>query len=409
MLKNKNNINVYAKSNNALERRKELSDEILKSDVYLPDSILHDDLDLGMLEYVKKYFIVNSNGSQIPIIPKILTVQKWGEVSTNWTFIDDDNNISLPFISIIRQPDVQPGSNPMLQKTIPDRQTFHYSRIQTWDGTKSGSDIYKIPQPVAIDISYNVTIVTNNIRDLNFLNKIILQKFSSKQSYTIVKGHYIPIVLDSINDNTQFDSIEGRRFYNQTYKFTLLGFLLDSEEFEVKPALSRFMLVTEFIDEKKPTKRNVSTNVDVTSISFIADGIQTSFSVGETIGVLFNVSLNGLTQTRNINYYHIVFTSRITFENAPPEGTIVTILYYKGRNNTILDIYGKILTVGYENFIFDGTMTLMIENYINSVLTLDINGLIESEGVGFEITGSNQITLLGEPVIGSTISVVYFY
>jgi hypothetical protein len=169
------------------------------------------------------------------------------------------------------------------------------------------------------------------------------------------------------------------------------------------------MLVTEFIDEKKPTKRNVSTNVDVTSISFIADGIQTSFSVGETIGVLFNVSLNGLTQTRNINYYHIVFTSRITFENAPPEGTIVTILYYKGRNNTILDIYGKILTVGYENFIFDGTMTLMTENYINSVLTLDINGLIESEGVGFEITGSNQITLLGEPVIGSTISVVYFY
>jgi hypothetical protein len=76
---------------------------------------------------------------------------------------------------------VQPGSNPMLQKTIPDRQTFHYSRIQTWDGTKSGSDIYKIPQPVAIDISYNVTIVTNNIRDLNFLNKIILQKFSTKQ------------------------------------------------------------------------------------------------------------------------------------------------------------------------------------------------------------------------------------
>ena len=71
---NKNNINVYAKSNNALERRKELSDEILKSDVYLPDSILHDDLDLGMLEYVKKYFIVNSNGSQIPIIPKILTI-----------------------------------------------------------------------------------------------------------------------------------------------------------------------------------------------------------------------------------------------------------------------------------------------------------------------------------------------
>ena len=31
------------------------------------------------------------------------------------------------------------------------------------------------------------------MRELNQFNKTIMQKFSSRQAYTFVKGHYIPI------------------------------------------------------------------------------------------------------------------------------------------------------------------------------------------------------------------------
>ena len=92
-----------------------------------------------------------------------------------------------------------------------------------------GADIYKMPQPVAIDISYEVTIVCTKFRDLNKFNKIVLQKFSSRQAYTTVKGHYIPIILDGIDDSTPMESLDSRRFYIQNYKFTLLGILIDSE------------------------------------------------------------------------------------------------------------------------------------------------------------------------------------
>ena len=51
----------------------------------------------------------------------------------------------------------------------------------------------------------------------------------------MVKGHYIPIVLDRISDNSPIDNL-NRRFYLQTYEFTMLGFLIDPEEFKVKPA-----------------------------------------------------------------------------------------------------------------------------------------------------------------------------
>lgn len=414
--KRKNNIDVYGgakesfQGRQVIERRQELLDRITKSDSYLPDSILHDDLDSGMLDFVKTNFVVVSDGNQIPIIPKILTIQRWGEFTNNWQFSDDDGNIKIPFISIIRKPDVQPGTNPVTQRTIPDRRTFHYASVPTWNGTQIGADIYKMPQPVAIDITFDVTIVCHKFRDLNKFNKIVLQKFSSRQAYTSVKGHYIPIILEGIEDNSPIDTIDGRRFYIQNYKFVMLGILIDSEEFEVKPAISRFFLLNEFIQEKKVTKKYINKLIDVTIATFPADGIQTQFSVGESIGTLFNVSLNGLVEERDADYFHVAYTSKITFSEPPPEGSTVTITYYKGRNSTIIDTYGTILQVTTEYYTYDGSsIVFTLNNSINSIVTVDINGLLQEEGSGFDVTGNQQITLGGTPVLGSRIGVTYLY
>ena len=160
-----------------------------------------------------------SNGEQVSVIPKILTIQRWGEFTNTWDFADLDGNAKLPFIGVIRRPDVQPGTNPSLQRTIPDRQQFYYASVPTWNGTQMGADIYRIPQPVAIDITYEISVVCTKFRDLNKFNQIVLQKFSSRQAYTTVKGHYIPIVLDSIEDNTPVD-LDSRRFYIQNYNIS---------------------------------------------------------------------------------------------------------------------------------------------------------------------------------------------
>jgi hypothetical protein len=407
--KRKTNISIYTEKV-LTERRQELLDRITKSDVYLPDSILHDDLDKGFLEYVSKNFQIVSDGKKIPIIDKILTVQRWGEFTQTWTFTNDDGNIELPFVAIVRKPDVQPGTNPSVQRTIPDRHQFYYSSVPTWNGTSIGADIYKIPQPVPVDITYDVTIICNKFRDVNKFSKIVLQNFSSRQDYTTVKGHYIPLILDKIEDNTPMETIDGRRFYVQNYTFTMLGFLIDSEEFEVKPAISRFFLMNEFAKEGAGRKKYVSKAIDITVMSFTGDGLQTAFSVGESIGTLFSVTINGLLQERNVDYYHIAYTSKITFAEPPQEGSLIIISYYKGRNNVIIDNYGKLIQVTTEYFTYDGSSVVFTTyNNINSIVTLDVNGLEEEEGGGFEITGNQQIRLLGTPYIGSRIGVTYLY
>jgi len=402
----KNNIEIY-KQKEILERRQELLERITKSDTNMPDSVLHDDLDMGMLEFVKTNLKVISDGVQIPIIPKILTVQRWSEISNNWTFADEDGNIKVPFIGVIRKPDVQPGTNPVIQRNIPDRRTFFYAAVKTWDGTQMGADIYKMPQPVAIDIGFEVTIVCQKFRDLNRFNKIVLQKFSSRQAYTTVKGHYIPIVMDRISDNSPIDALENRRFYLQTYEFTMLGFLIDPEEFEVKPAISRLLLLNEFMSTKNYQKKFINKSIEIKVVTFLADGMQTSFSVGETIGFLFFVAVNGLIQERDIHYYWLGQTSRITFVTPPITGSIITVSYYAGRSNVFQDAYGNLLFLETENFIYSGNLTFTVLNEIHSVIYVEINGLVDEEDVGFVISSHNQITLLSTPIIGSRVGICY--
>jgi len=413
--KRKNNIDVYENRNPLLgkdvqDNRQKLLDNITKSDTYLPDSILHDDLDRGMLEYVKKHFVIVSDGEKIPVIDKILTVQRWAEFSSNWSFSDNDGNIKLPFIVVIRKPDVQPGSNPSIQRTIPDRKVFYYQTIPTWDGNKKGADVYKIPQPVAVDITYEISLVCNKFTDTNHLNKIVMQKFASRQSYTIIKGHYIPIILQSNDDTTPLDTIDGRRFYIQNYKFIMLGLLVDRDEFEVKPALSRFLLMNELIEDIETKKKYENKDINVKSISFVANGVDTTFSVGESITFLLNVGINGLVQIKNVDYYHISNTSKITFDEPPQEGSIVTIVYYKGKSSEVyIDNYGKIVQLRNETFIYDGSsLSFNTTSNISYVITVDINGLVEEIDNGYFVSGDDEFTFNYTPVIGSKISIVYF-
>jgi len=411
-LPKKNNINVYRQvgsepsSKELLERRQELLEKITQHDTYLPDDILHDDLDKGMLEFVKDNFKVISDGEQIPIIPKILTVQRWGEISNNWTFADEDRNIKVPFIAIIRKPDVQPGTNPIVQRTIPERRQFHYSTVKTWDGNQMGANVYKIPQPVPVDISYEVIIVCQKFRDLNRFNKIVLQKFSSRQSYTLVKGHYIPLILDRINDSSPIESLESRRFYLQNYDFTMLGFLIDSEEFEVKPAINRAIMLYEFLDTKNYTKKYENKSIEIITATFTGDGSQTTFNVGESIGELFFVAINGQLQQKDIDYYWMYGTPRITFVTPPIPGATITIVYYAGKSNIFQDSYGRLLFFAVQYYEYDGSsLTFTTDHEIVDVIYVETNGLVEEE-INFTFSG-NQFTYLIEPIIGSRIGIGY--
>ena len=239
------------------ERRLELLEDINKDGTYLPKSILHEDLDRGFLDFVKDDLKTVVGGKIVKVVDILMTTQNWAQFTQTWDFNNIDKNVEPPIITTVRTPEVKYGTLPSLKYTIPNRKQFYYAAVPTWDGQRKGMDIYTIPQPVPVDIKYSVKIICNRMRELNKFNQIVIEKFSSRQAYTKIKGHYIPITLDDISDESVMD-IEKRRYYIQSYGFTLQGFLSDEEEYEVKPAISRSLLLIEMDNRKKKVRKNVN-------------------------------------------------------------------------------------------------------------------------------------------------------
>ena len=238
-------------------RREQLLEYINKDGTYLPKSVLHADLDRGMLDFVKGDLEVVTAGKVVPMIDIIITTQNWTQYVETALFVDLDYNPSPPFITVVRSPEVKFGTNPALQYTIPNRKQFYYAAVPTWNGNEQGMNVFSIPQPIPVDITYSVKIICNRMRELNELNKVVMQKFSSRQAYTFIKGQYVPIILNNISDESQM-SMDSRKYYVQSYDFTMLGYLIDEDEFEVKPAIARVSQIMEIDTSSFKQRRNKS-------------------------------------------------------------------------------------------------------------------------------------------------------
>jgi hypothetical protein len=281
-------------------RREQLLEYINKDGTYLPKSVLHADLDRGMLDFVKTELEVITAGKIVPMLDIIITTQNWSQYLETWKFVDLDYNPSPPFITVVRQPEVKYGTNPSLQYTIPNRKQFYYASVPTWNGNEQGMDIYTIPQPVPVDIKYSVKIICNRMRELNQLNKVVMQTFSSRQAYTFIKGQYVPIILDNVSDESQM-TMDARKYYVQNYDFTMLGYLIDEDEFEVKPAIQR---ITQLVEIDTTTRRQKIDKYPKNPDEFPSDFLFVSgnTTLVDMIDFTANMSLVG---TDNVDTYDV--------------------------------------------------------------------------------------------------------
>jgi len=243
----RNNINIR-NIKQGPERRQEILDDITDKGTFLPRGVNEEDMDETFVEFANQDLGITIDGKKVPVV--FMTIQRWSEFSKTWTFTDQYKDIQLPFITVVRQPDIQVGQNQAGLWNIPGNRTFTFMKVPTWDGARNGVDLYKIPQPTSVDLTYEVRIFTNRMRDLNKLNTLVHKTFHSSQAYINVKGHPMPVVLENVSDESNIDDFENRRFYVQLFEMRLMGYLLDEEDYEVVPTINRTYAFIE-LDENK--------------------------------------------------------------------------------------------------------------------------------------------------------------
>lgn len=232
----------YTQDLQGQELRQSYLDKIAYKSTFLPQKIDYADLDNGVVDFITNDCQITIDGETVPVI--FYTIQRWAEFTQSWAFTDEYRNIKIPFIIIIRRPDVQVGTNQAGLWNIPGRLNYTYYQIPTKDG-REGFDLYKVPQPTSIDLTYDIKFFCNKLKDTNVLSMLLHHKFKSRQHYININNHPIPLHLETVSDESQTDDVEGRKFYIQNFEILSKAYILDDNDFEVVPTINRTILLTE--------------------------------------------------------------------------------------------------------------------------------------------------------------------
>jgi hypothetical protein len=308
------------------EQRQSYLDEIDYKGTYLPKSIYYEDMDETFIEFVDKVLEIEIRGKKVPVI--FLTIQKWAEFSKTWGISDEFKNIKMPFITIVRHPDIQVGTNQNGNWNIPGNKLYTHMKVPTFNGGRKGMDTYKIPQPTSVDITYDVRLFCNRMKDLNLFNRTAQLTFQSRQYYVKANGHPMPIHLEAIGDESQVSDFNKRRFYVQNFEMKLLGYILEEKDFKLIPTVNRALFFTELIDTKLKPKVVIKGLKDVDEIVFTIIVRANHFGEEFTIDVDYDIDFTSLVIDYNVSNVNLAgngVQKEIPFSIASNEALTLTI------------------------------------------------------------------------------------
>jgi len=198
---------------------------------YLPRTILLEDLDQALFDYV------NRDGMKATIDNKLVPTfyldnDRWGEFSKTWKFMDNDKNVPTPYITV-RRIDKQAGTRLGIKYRIPQPRKFRYMNVPIMD---NGEIIYlqfRMPEPTNVDLTYEVALFTKYRVDVNQYDEQVLKNFASRQEYLAIKGNPLPLLFEGFAESNPIENIDGDRFFVSKYALKILGFIQDEKEFEI--------------------------------------------------------------------------------------------------------------------------------------------------------------------------------
>ena len=214
--------------------------ELNSDNNFFKRGVLYSDIDDCVIKLIKEDFKLIDKQNTKNIVPVTLfNIHRWTEYYSTWDNVDKNKNIELPFISIIRVTDPQPGTARSNIKNIAgDRHYFHY-KVPTNDGNREGFDIYKIPQPLPVDIKYEIKIFSFNIELLNDFNLMFQKKYKSGDLYIKPNGIWMSTKIENPSDNSSLGSINQRKYYSQTIVLTVKGWIIDPDDFIIEKGITR--------------------------------------------------------------------------------------------------------------------------------------------------------------------------
>jgi hypothetical protein len=225
------------------EKRRNMSKMILEHGTPFPKPIEYSDIDQEMFNWVDKKFNLEYDGVRLPTY-KLYSTQRISEYAQTWSQTDDYGNMIMNFKTITRENNPQKGENQGSYFNIPGHKDFamFYVPVLQENGIEA-YDKYTMKQPFAVNFMYSVSIITNKMELLNEMNEMMLYEFNAITSYISPNDHPMPLSLEDISDQSEY-TIDDRKYYSQTFKIKLRGYIIRREDYKVERIPSRLVIAS---------------------------------------------------------------------------------------------------------------------------------------------------------------------
>lgn len=216
------------------ERRIELMKDILSNGTFIPKTVVYDDIDADFKRWADEELrIISDEGTVFPTMT-LYSNQRFSEYSQSWKYTDSNNNLLLNFKTVTRENNPQYGKIQAGLWNIPGERFYTMKKTLALDDNGSESLLLlKMKQPVAIDLMFKLSIFSTKYSSLNTFNTLINKKFAARQCYIRPNGHYMPMTLESIGDESDYN-IDDRQFYSQSYKIKVMAYIITEDDYRVE-------------------------------------------------------------------------------------------------------------------------------------------------------------------------------
>lgn len=233
-------MSIRRNINNNLDKQFENHD-------YLPQRLFIEDLDQAANDFVVSLnlALIDKNQNHIPVPVIFLGQERWAELKSNWKYLKDEGGkeVSMPFMALGRN-GIKPSESPLKRTTIPVKRLFPFVRVPViTDGKLRGYDIWKVPQPVRVDVSYELRFFTHYLQHVNsFYEKMLYKGFSDGQAYIKVNGYDVYLDMGQPSEENSLGEITADRRFQIIIPLTLHGKLVDPADFEKVKTITKIGL-----------------------------------------------------------------------------------------------------------------------------------------------------------------------
>ena len=255
------------------ERRRNMSKLILEEGTPFPQPIEYSDIDIAVFNWVDKKIDLVYEGERLPTY-KLFSTQRISEYSQTWSHTDDYGNIMMNFKTVTRDNNPQKGEITSNYFNIPGHKDFamFYVPVLQENGTEA-YDKYTMKQPFGVNFTYSVSIITNKMELLNEMNEKMHYEFSAIQCYIEPNGHPMSMTLEDISDDSEY-TIDDRKYYSQTFKIKVRGYIIRREDYKVERVPSRFVMSSRDSDAAGIVNRRGKNRREDERVKFIEEPVK---------------------------------------------------------------------------------------------------------------------------------------